>query len=93
MVFIQVQKITASSEGIKTQSEFIRADKIENFRRFMKNPQHPMGKIDGEITKIMMKSLSEGKGGSNVYEIHINESEELFSKRLSKNGISIIVHE
>jgi hypothetical protein len=87
MVFIQVKKIHV--EKVEVNTEFIRADKIETFRNFVKNPSHPMGRIQGDITKIMMKNIG-ADNGKPVYEIYINENEVSFAKRLAGNGITVI---
>ena len=95
IVFIQVNKIVEKEGTVNVHSEFIRADKIETFRSFKKNPSHVYSQIDGDIIKITMKSLSNTKGNKTakgVYEIYVNESEQEFSMRMGGNGIKVIAN-
>jgi len=87
ITFIEIKKIVKSQDGYKTEPETIRADKIESFREFKKNNEHPMAKVEGNIIKVIMKSLSTAAG---VHEVYVAEEISSFRNRLNSIGISVI---
>lgn len=86
--FIRINKIHESTGDIL--QDYIRADKIETFRRYIKNPSsnHPVDKSEGDVTLVKMKSINERSNSE--YSVHVSEGEKSFADRLHKNGIMVI---
>lgn len=95
MELLEVKKLIIGEKNgtikrtVKSETELIRLDKIETARPYIKNDAD-VDKIDGDVTVIIMESISTNKDGSKgIFKIHVNESYTSLKKRIKDAGITV----